>query len=291
MPTSARSPASTPARREHIACDAVVIVTARLPNDALSTTSQRGRRTGRRGHPLRQGDRRRLRAGADRLGHLCRPPLCARARRARHRRRAAVPPRGDGAGLRRLACAPGDGARFTDENGTTGAGMTRERAIEVRNVSKRFGDFQALDDVSFTIGENEFFTLLGPSGCGKTTMLRMVAGLRAARATARSADRRRHRRAAAAQAAGEHRVPELRAVPAHVGGGERRLRARDAPAGRRRSARRGCAEMLEMVQHDRFAGRRPRSSRAGSGSASRWPARWRRSRRCCCSTSRCRRST
>jgi spermidine/putrescine transport system ATP-binding protein len=54
--------------------------------------------------------------------------------------------------------------------------MTRGRAIEVRNVSKRFGDFQALDDVSFTIGENEFFTLLGPSGCGKTTLLRMVAG-------------------------------------------------------------------------------------------------------------------
>ena len=54
--------------------------------------------------------------------------------------------------------------------------MTQGEAIEVANVSKRFGDFQALDDVSFTIRENEFFTLLGPSGCGKTTLLRMVAG-------------------------------------------------------------------------------------------------------------------
>lgn len=54
--------------------------------------------------------------------------------------------------------------------------MTRPEAIQVTGVSKRFGDFRALDDVSFTIHENEFFTLLGPSGCGKTTLLRMIAG-------------------------------------------------------------------------------------------------------------------
>ncbi len=39
-----------------------------------------------------------------------------------------------------------------------------------------FGDFCAVDDVSFTIREGEFFTMLGPSGCGKTTTLRMIAG-------------------------------------------------------------------------------------------------------------------
>ncbi|MCA0938506.1 ABC transporter ATP-binding protein [Salipiger pacificus] len=54
--------------------------------------------------------------------------------------------------------------------------MTRGKAVEVFKVSKSFGNFQALDDVSFTIHENEFFTLLGPSGCGKTTLLRMIAG-------------------------------------------------------------------------------------------------------------------
>ncbi len=43
-------------------------------------------------------------------------------------------------------------------------------------VSKRFGDFTAVDNVSFGIGEGEIFSLLGPSGCGKTTLLRMVAG-------------------------------------------------------------------------------------------------------------------
>jgi spermidine/putrescine transport system ATP-binding protein len=54
--------------------------------------------------------------------------------------------------------------------------MARSEAIGIAGVSKRFADFQALDDVSFSIRENEFFTLLGPSGCGKTTLLRMIAG-------------------------------------------------------------------------------------------------------------------
>ncbi len=49
--------------------------------------------------------------------------------------------------------------------------------LELRNVTRRFGDFPAVDDVSFTVEAGEFFTLLGPSGCGKTTLLRLIAGL------------------------------------------------------------------------------------------------------------------
>ncbi len=44
-------------------------------------------------------------------------------------------------------------------------------------ISKTFGDFVAVDDLSLTIPEGSFFALLGPSGCGKTTTLRMIAGL------------------------------------------------------------------------------------------------------------------
>ena len=48
--------------------------------------------------------------------------------------------------------------------------------IRFENVTKRFGDFVAVNDVSLDIHQREFFSLLGPSGCGKTTLMRMLAG-------------------------------------------------------------------------------------------------------------------
>ena len=54
--------------------------------------------------------------------------------------------------------------------------MNEQPGIELRSVTKRFGDFTAVDGLSLSIAPGEFFTLLGPSGCGKTTTLRMVAG-------------------------------------------------------------------------------------------------------------------
>ena len=48
--------------------------------------------------------------------------------------------------------------------------------IRIENVTKRFDNFVAVDNVSLTIEDQEFVVLLGPSGCGKTTLLRSIAG-------------------------------------------------------------------------------------------------------------------
>jgi putrescine transport system ATP-binding protein len=61
-----------------------------------------------------------------------------------------------------------------EQSRSTGSGPAP--LVRFENVSKRFGDFLAVDRLSLDIIEGEFFALLGPSGCGKTTLLRMIAG-------------------------------------------------------------------------------------------------------------------
>ena len=53
---------------------------------------------------------------------------------------------------------------------------TQKPYIQIQNVTKKFGEFKAIDNLTLDIYKNEFFSLLGPSGCGKTTLLRMLAG-------------------------------------------------------------------------------------------------------------------
>ena len=73
-------------------------------------------------------------------------------------------------------------------------------SIVVDSVSKRFGDFTALDDVSLEVRDGSLTALLGPSGGGKSTLLRVIAGLESPDAGS-VVDRRRGRDLAAAAAA------------------------------------------------------------------------------------------
>ncbi len=63
------------------------------------------------------------------------------------------------------------------ESMTSATSRSDSKDLRLDGVTKRFGDFVAVDDLTLTVPQGSFFALLGPSGCGKTTTLRMVAGL------------------------------------------------------------------------------------------------------------------
>ena len=156
-------------------------------------------------------------------------------------------------------------------------------SIEARGITKRFGDFVALDDVDLTVAIGQLTALLGPSGGGKSTLLRIIGGLEepdtgtveidGEDATGVPAQRRNVGFVFQHYAAFKHLtvVSQRRLRP----GDPQAAQGRDPQAGRR-TARAGAPRAV----------RRPaarRSCPAASASAWRWPGRWPSSRGCCCS--------
>ena len=166
------------------------------------------------------------------------------------------------------------------------ASGTRAAEVQLRNVSKRYGNVTAVKPLDLTIPAGSLVTLLGPSGCGKTTLLRMIAGLERV-SDGRDPDRRSGCDAALRRRAQRvDGVPVLCAVSAYERAGKRRLWI-DI----RRREQEGCAR--ESRRHPRT--RRPEGVwsapavgdvRAASSSGSRWRAHSSSSLTSCCSTSR-----
>jgi spermidine/putrescine transport system ATP-binding protein len=69
-----------------------------------------------------------------------------------------------------------DSPAETGASASGGEGSGSTGSVKLESVTKKFGDFTAVDDIDLEIASGEFFTMLGPSGCGKTTTLRMIAG-------------------------------------------------------------------------------------------------------------------
>ena len=124
----------------------------------------------------------------------------------------------------------------------------RSVAIELESVGKRFGKAAAVRGVTLSILEGEFFSLLGPSGCGKTTTLRMIAGFEVpdeGRILLQGEDVHHGH---AEPAAGQHGLPAVRALPAHVDLRQRRVRAEGEARPALASTAARSSEMLRVVE-------------------------------------------
>ena len=134
--------------------------------------------------------------------------------------------------------------------------------IQFRNVTKRFGSFTAIDDLTLDIFRREFFALLGPSGCGKTTLMRMLAGFETPTEGTITLDGKDispvppNKRAVNMMFQSYALFPHLTVYDNIAFGLKRSDMSKDEIAAR-------VEQMLKMVQLDKFARRKPHQISGG----------------------------
>ena len=165
-----------------------------------------------------------------------------------------------------------------------------EPYLKIVDVTKKFGDFTALQDISLDMFEKEFVCFLGPSGCGKTTLLRAIAGLDIQ--TAGQVFQKGRDISALPPSGRDFGIvfqsyalfPNL-SVRDNVAYG---LENQKVSKQKSSSASRNYSNWWDCPTRD---GNTRRSFPAASSSVWPWPARWPRNRAFCCSMNRCPRST
>ncbi len=139
---------------------------------------------------------------------------------------------------------------------------TAEPLIQFDGVSKKYGDFLAIDNIDLKIYPREFFALLGPSGCGKTTLMRMLAGFEEASAGKITIDNKNmagippNKRAVNMMFQSYALFPHLNVVDNLAFGLKRSRMSKSEIDGR-------VEEMLRLVQLQKFAKRKPHQLSGG----------------------------
>lgn len=157
--------------------------------------------------------------------------------------------------------------------------------IRFKNVTKRFGNFVAIDDLSQDIYAQEFFALLGPSGCGKTTMMRMLAGFETVTEGTIELSGQDiatvppNQRAVNMMFQSYALFPHLSVYENIAFGLRRDKMSKDAISAR-------VGEMLKLTRLEKFGRRKPHQISGGNASVLPLPAVWQKRPSCCCSMSR-----